>query len=104
MAAKPVAWTLAAREDLLKILSYLVLEAHARIAAENLLDDIEKAAATLADFPDRGRIVPELGPPLRELLVRGHRLVYRVREGVEILRLLHSRQEFGRAWRRGPRG
>jgi plasmid stabilization system protein ParE len=35
--------------------------------------------------------------------VKGYRLVYRVRAEIEILRLLHSRQDFARAWRNAPR-
>jgi plasmid stabilization system protein ParE len=104
VAPKTVAWTRTARQDLLNTLSYLALDAQAPSAAARLLDEIELAAASLREFPDRGRIVPELGPPLRELLVGSHRLVYRVRAEVEILRLLHGRQDFGRAWRRGPLG
>jgi len=67
-----------------------------------LLDEVEAGAASLQHFPDRGRIVPELGLPRRELLVSGYRPVYRVRLEVEILRLLHTRQDFVRAWRAGP--
>ena len=104
MARTPVAWTLPARQDLLKALEYLVTEAHAPRAAEELLDELEDAAASLADFPGKGRIVPELGPPRRQLLVKGYRLVYRVRTEVEILRLIHGRQEFLAAWRKAPRG
>lgn len=99
MAQTPVAWSLPARQDLLKALEYLLTEAGAPQAAEELLNEVEEAAASLADFPDKGRIVPELGPPRRELLVRGYRLVYRVRTEVEILRLIHGRQDFLAAWR-----
>lgn len=102
MAQTPVAWTLPARRDLLKALEYLVTEVHAPRAAEELLDELEDAAASLADFPDKGRIVPELGPPKRQLLVKGYRLIYRVRTEVEILRLIHGRQDFLPAWRKPP--
>ena len=98
MAPKTVVWTRPARQDLLNVVAYLALDAQAPSA----LDDIEAAASALADFPDRGRIVPELGSPRRELLIRDYRLVYRVRAEVEVLRLLHGRQDFTRAWRRGP--
>jgi toxin ParE1/3/4 len=100
MAQTPVAWSLPARQDLLKALEYLLTEAGAPQAAEELLDEVEQAAASLADFPDKGRIVPELGPPRRELLVRGYRLVYRVRTEVEILRLIYGRQDFLAVWRK----
>jgi plasmid stabilization system protein ParE len=48
--------------------------------------------------------VPELGPPRRELIVEGYRLVYRVRaDAVQILRLIHGKQDFVATWRRPPR-
>jgi plasmid stabilization system protein ParE len=103
VAAKAVVWTRPAREDLLNTLGYLVRDAQAPAAAAHLLDEIEAAASSLQVFPDRGRFVPELGPPRRELLVKGYRLVYRVGAEVEILRLLHSRRDFAHAWRSGSR-
>ena len=102
MAPKAVVWTWPARQDLLNALSYLARDAQAPAAAARLLDEVEAVASSLQHFPDRGRIVPELGAPNRELLVSGYRVVYRVRVEVEILRLLHSRQDFVQAWRAGP--
>ena len=69
MARTSVAWSLPARRDLLKALEYLVNEADSRQAAVDLLDDVERQAGSLADFPEKGRVVPELGLPRRELLV-----------------------------------
>jgi toxin ParE1/3/4 len=99
VAQPAVAWTLHARQDLLSALRYLVQEAKSHQAAEVLLERVEAAAAALREFPERGRIVPELGPPRREILVEGYRLVYRVRSEIEILRLIHGRQDFVRAWK-----
>ena len=103
MAPKAVVWTAPGRLDLLNALSYLVHEAQSPDAATRLLDEVEAAASSLSEFPERGRAVPELGLPRRELPVRGYRLVYQVRAEVEILRLLHGRRDFARAWRSGPR-
>jgi len=102
VAPKAVVWTRHARQDLLNSLSYLVHEVLAPAAAARLLDELEAAASSLATLPDRGRIVPELGLPRREILVGRYRMVYRVREEVEILRLIHTRQDFARAWRKVP--
>ena len=101
MAGSVVAWTFPARQDLFNALRYLVQEAKSPQAAATLLERLEAAAASLRQFPERGRVVPELGPPRRELLVEGYRLVYRVRSEVEILRLIHSRQHFLRTWKDG---
>jgi plasmid stabilization system protein ParE len=62
---------------------------------------VEEAAALLNESSGIGRVVPELGPPRRELLVAGYRLIYRVRTEVEILRLIHGRRDFLTAWREG---
>ena len=43
------------------------------------------APSRLLQFPEVGRVVPEFGDTLRELIVRPYRLVYRLRrEFVEI--------------------
>ncbi len=101
MARTPVAWTLPARKDLLNAVQYLIQEAQTRQAAANLLERVEAAAASLSAFPEMGRVVPEVGLPLRELIVEGYRLVYRVRSEIEILRLIHGRQDFLTAWKQG---
>jgi plasmid stabilization system protein ParE len=103
VAPRAVVWTRLAREDLLSALRYLAVEREAPDAAGRLLDELEAAVSSLSDLPERGRIVPELGAPRRELLLRGYRVVYRVRTQVEVLRVLHGRQDFARAWRRGPK-
>lgn len=101
MASALVAWTLAAREDLLDVIQYFAGQSPA--TAEKFLDRIEAAAASLTEFPERGRIVPELGLPRRELFVGDYRLVYRVRSGeIEILRIIHGKQDFIKRWKQGP--
>ena len=48
--------------------------------AATLIAKIEKAANSLFQFPNRGRIVPEYGEEaIRELFVDRYRLIYRVR-------------------------
>jgi toxin ParE1/3/4 len=48
----------------------------------------------LADFPELGRIVPELGDSLiREIIVRSYRVVYRIdhkRERIAVVRFWHA--------------
>jgi toxin ParE1/3/4 len=100
VAAPPVAWTLPARQDLLKAIRYFAEQSPA--AAEKLLNRLEAAADSIAHFPERGRTVPELGLPRREVLVGDYRLVYRVRSGeIEVLRVIHDKQDFLRAWKEG---
>jgi plasmid stabilization system protein ParE len=48
-------------------------------------------ALTLSAFPERGRIVPEVGLPFREIFHRSYRIVYRIRgECVEVVRFWHA--------------
>jgi toxin ParE1/3/4 len=96
-----VAWTLPARQDLLAAIEYLVQKSPP--AAERLLNRLEGAAASLANAPESGRIVPELGHPRRELIVEDYRLVYRVQGSeVQILRVIHGKQDFLRTWKSSP--
>ena len=98
MAPALVAWTLPARQDLLNAIEYVVQQSAP--AAERLLNRLETAAASLTESPDRGRIVPELGHPNRELIVDDYRLVYRVRgTEIQVLRVIHGKRDFMRAWK-----
>lgn len=66
-------------------------DARQRFAAE-VFDRVQ----LLARFPRSGRVLPELGPAhIRELIVRGHRVIYRVRPGVvELLTIRDGRRRF----------
>lgn len=74
---------------------------------ENMSSDRPAAAAgwseglfdlvgRLQEFPDRGRMVPELGhPSIRELIYGDYRVVYKI-EGakIEVLTVRHGRRTF----------
>lgn len=51
----------------------------------------------LADFPNAGRMVPEIGDAsIREVIYRQYRIIYVVAEGsVEVLTVYHSARPFG---------
>jgi plasmid stabilization system protein ParE len=64
----------------------------AREWAEGLFDLVDRLRA----FPDRGRIVPELGQPsIRELIYGDYRVVYKI-EGatIGVLTVRHGRRQF----------
>ena len=98
--AKEVVWTFPARADLRSHLEFLVQDSQR--AASELFDEVEASAASLREFPERGRMVPELETPeLRQMLVRKYRLIYRISsEEIIILRMIHGRQDFWSAWKR----
>ena len=59
------------------------------------LERLLEASDSLAELPDRGRVVPEAGrEDVRELIVGPYRLVYRRDVGATtITMVLHSRRE-----------
>lgn len=90
-----VHWTNVARNDLLRILDYLLQTSPAE--APGLLDKIESRAAALRSLPLRGRVVPELGRlqvrEYREIQIPPYRLLYRVAgRRVLVLGLFDSRR------------
>jgi len=64
--------------------------------ARLVLTDALAAAASLMQFAERGRLVPErINPETRELLVRGFRLMYKVTETrVTVVAFIRSRRAY----------
>lgn len=83
---REVVWALRARQALEDALTYVAQDSPQN--ASNLAARVIERADSLAEFSERGRIVPELDDPsLRELLVNPYRLLYEVHER----QVLHSR-------------
>jgi toxin ParE1/3/4 len=63
-------------------------------AAERWVEQVLQAVDRLQTFPNSGRAVPEVGDSrLRELLVAGYRVIYRVADDqVHILTVRHGRR------------
>jgi plasmid stabilization system protein ParE len=76
--------------------AFAYIQADRPTAAVRWLDRLLDAVATLAEFPDGGRAIPEVGrPELRELIVRPYRVVYRRdAKQVFILSIRHGRRTF----------
>ena len=64
-------------------------------AAERLGRKLHAAVGRLAEFPDSGRVVPELGDPLlREVIHEPFRVIYeRGRVGVRVLAVVRAEQQ-----------
>jgi toxin ParE1/3/4 len=72
-----VRWTSEARDRLAEIEAYVARDNPA--AAERLIDRLVEQAERLATHPLAGRVVPEWSrDDLREKIVDGYRVVYRV--------------------------
>ena len=94
--ARKVEWTDPAWDDLAGITEYIARDSEYYAAA--FVQEMREAAASLAEFAERGQVVPEFGDPsIRELLVQSYRHVYKVSETrVVILTLIHGAR---RTWR-----
>ncbi|MCU0772231.1 MAG: type II toxin-antitoxin system RelE/ParE family toxin [Verrucomicrobia bacterium] len=82
--------------DLEDIVRYIAR--HNPDAAARMGHALIARAASLALFPEMGRVVPEFHrPDLREVIHRSYRVIYRVRreqEAVEIVRFWHGARGF----------
>ena len=94
--AREIIWTDPAWNDVENVADYIAQDSKFYAAA--FVQETKEAAASLANFAERGQIVPEFGDEsIRELLVRSYRLVYRVSEKqVLVLTLVHGAQRFRR--------
>lgn len=79
-----------AGRDLESLVRYIARQASPEIAERFGLQLVDKALS-LATFPERGRIVPEVGAPFREIIFRSYRIVYRMGDDlVEVVRFWHA--------------
>lgn len=62
-------------------------------AAERWVHELFDSVERLADFPESGRIVPEVGVRrIREVIVGAYRVIYSVKDKVEILTVRRGSQ------------
>ena len=89
-----IVWSAESLGDLDGIHEYIARTSprYAAVVAGRLLD----AVSRLADFPESGRIVPELGEPsVREVIHGSYRILYELRgEGVETLTVFRGSRQF----------
>ena len=103
MARRRVRWSESAWDDVERIAEYIARDSKTYAAA--LVRELREASRSLDQMAERGRRVPEFkAEHIRELIVRRHRLIYRVSDGeVLVLGIVHGAQDLRRAWRqRGP--
>ncbi|MBZ0331304.1 type II toxin-antitoxin system RelE/ParE family toxin [Halomonas sp. ANAO-440] len=90
--ARAIAWSPEALEDLELIAEFIERDSafYARAVVTKLID----ATRALGDFPEIGRVVPELGlPSIRERFVYSYRLIYRIEaERILVLGVIHGRR------------
>ncbi len=85
-----IRWTPQAADDLEAITEFISTDSphYARLFAIDVLTAVER----LADFPQSGRVVPEVNDPtIREIILGNYRIVYRCQDSlVEILTVYHG--------------
>ncbi|MHB8683858.1 MAG: type II toxin-antitoxin system RelE/ParE family toxin [Dehalococcoidia bacterium] len=99
-----VYWSIDARRDLQDIATFIAIDSPRQ--ARVFVDHLREAAERLREFPARGRSVPELDDPeMRELIIRGYRIIYRLRGSVVgITAVIHSARDVSRLAEREPGG
>ena len=89
-----VIWSIPAKHDLKKIYDYIARDS--KYYAEKVSQDILERSVKLNEFPEIGRIVPEIGEVnIREVIVYSYRLIYEISsDKIEVLALIHCKQDF----------
>ena len=89
-----VIWAIPAKQDLKKIYDYIARDS--KYYAEKVSQDILERSEKLNEFPEIGRIVPEIGEVnIREVIVYSYRLIYEISsDKIEVLALIHCKQDF----------
>lgn len=90
-----VIWTANARENLAEISEYL--EEYSSYFADTIIKRIFSRTDQLTNFPEMGRMIPEIDlPEFRELLEGNYRIMYELLDDDIILiqRVIHQAQDF----------
>jgi len=89
-----VTWSISARNDLKQIYDYIAKDS--KYYATNVAQNIVSKAEKLSEFPEIGRVVPEIGDEnVRELIIYSYRLIYEVvPNGAQILAIIHGKRDF----------
>ncbi len=97
--ARALAWSPEAIEDLEAIGAYI--ERDSPWYAKAVLSKLVATAESIPEYPQLGRVVPELeDSDIRERLVHRYRLIYRLEENRAVVAaIIHARQEFDSEWR-----
>jgi len=95
--ARQVAWAETAWRDLERIADYIAEDSPGYAAA--FVRRVRDHARSLDEMAERGRVVPELEPTVRELIVGNYRLIYEIEVlDVHILALIHGARDLAVLW------
>ncbi len=90
-----VIWAIEAEKDFHNLIEYLIMSDST--VTEKIFEEILQKADSLATFPERGRLVPEIsdavGSNIREVFFKPWRIIYRILDNqVKILMLIDGRK------------
>ena len=92
--ARVLVWSPEAIEDIESIAAYIARDSpwYAKAVASKIVE----IAETIPDFPELGRVVPEIGETsIRERFVHRYRIIYRLDQtSVLVAAVIHGRQDF----------
>jgi plasmid stabilization system protein ParE len=92
--ARVLVWSPEAIEDIESIAAYIARDSpwYANAVASKIVE----IAESIPDFPEIGRVVPEIGETsIRERFVHRYRVIYRLDQArVLVAAVIHGRQEF----------
>ena len=81
-----------ARQDLIDLWQYVARDDE--VAADRLLDDIDRACRSLSQNPALGPARDDIRPGLRYYVLGTYLILYRILDdGVEIVRVVHGRRD-----------
>ena len=92
--ARVLIWSPEAVEDVEAIAGYI--ERDSPWYAKAVVSKIVEIAESIPEFPEMGRMVPEIGDAaIRERFVHRYRLIYRLDDSrVLVVAVIHGRQDF----------
>ena len=88
-----VKWSNSAKNDLKQIYNYILKDSS--FYAKKVVQDILSQVDILNEFPNMGKIVPELNDEkIREIFAYSYRIIYQIiGDNTEILALVHERRD-----------
>ncbi len=89
-----VIWSIPARNDLEQIFDYIAKDS--TFYAKKVVKNIAEKSMTIEDFPQKGRVVPEINEPdIREVFIYSYRLMYQITpKNIYILGVIHGKRDF----------
>ncbi|MDR0220823.1 MAG: type II toxin-antitoxin system RelE/ParE family toxin [Lachnospiraceae bacterium] len=89
-----LSWTQTAKSDLQGIWDYIARDSV--FYADKFIDKLLSVADVLEDYPEIGRIVPEIGDPsAREIIYRSYRIMYLIQgTNVYVTQITHAARNF----------